>query len=312
MENKSFYKNIYTDLACEAREFHPSLSGVREETEEAGDIHITRITVENESAANTLGKMKGRYITLDAPDLTTRPLDLFEALSKRIASELSSLMGPLAPDATVLAIGLGNRAVTPDALGPRVIEQLFVTRHVREYMPQAFENPVRSLAAFAPGVLGITGVETMEIVRGVVEHVKPSLILAFDSLASRRAARISTTVQLTDTGISPGAGVGNQRMGLNCETFGVPVVAIGVPMVVYASTIAQDAIGLIADETGLHTDEEKLKDLAEKVIAEHMGQLIVTPKDIDVIVTDMSRTLADGVNMAIFDAHYEEVRALLA
>jgi spore protease len=161
-------------------------------------------------------------------------------------------------------------------------------------------------------VLGITGIETLEIVRGVAEHVKPNLILIIDSLASRRAARISTTIQISDAGISPGSGVGNTRAGMNSETFGVPVIALGVPLVVYASTISQDTIGLIASETGLHQDEQHMKDLAEKVSEEHMDSLVVTPKDIDSIVTDMSRILADAINMALFGNSYQEVRALIA
>ena len=166
----------------------------------------------------------------------------------------------------------------PDSLGPRVVESVYVTRHIKQYMPEALPGPVRAVSAVAPGVLGVTGVETMELVRGVVEHCKPDLVIAVDSLASRRAARISTTVQLTDTGISPGAGVGNNRTGIDRETLGVPVIAIGVPLVVFAATISQDTISLIADETGLHGDEERLKELAAKVIAEHIGELIVTPK----------------------------------
>ena len=212
----------------------------------------------------------------------------------------------------MLVVGLGNRAITPDSLGPRVVESIYVTRHIKQYMPDALPGPVRAVSAVAPGVLGVTGVETMEIVRGVVEHCKPDLVIAVDALASRRAARISTTVQLTDAGISPGAGVGNNRTGLDRETLGVPVIAIGVPLVVFATTISQDTISLIADETGLHNDEERLKELAAKVIAEHIGELIVTPKEIDSIVADMTRIVADGINMALFGADYGEVRMLIA
>ena len=305
-------KSIYTDLAMESRELNPELQGVLEQNEEGEGISISRIEIQTEEAAEKLEKPVGRYITLDAPGLSERPLDLFQQVSKKLSEEISRLLQGLGPEATVLVVGLGNRAITSDSLGPKVAEQVYVTRHVKEYLPDALSNPVRSVCAVAPGVLGVTGIETMEIVQGVVERLKPDLILAIDALASRRAARISTTVQLTDTGINPGSGVGNKRKGLNAATFGIPVLAVGVPMVVYATTISQDTISLIADETGLHDDEEKLRALAEKVTEEHLGSMIVTPKDVDQIVSDMSRILSDGINMALFGADYEEVRMLIA
>ena len=304
--------SIRTDLAMEARELHPSLSGVTEESEEHEGVAVTRIALTTDDVAARLEKRKGRYVTLDAPELSARPLDLFERVSRALSNELSRLMEGLGTCENVLVVGLGNRAITPDSLGPRVVESIYVTRHIKQYMPDALPGPVRAVSAVAPGVLGVTGVETMEIVRGVVEHCKPDLVIAVDALASRRAARISTTVQLTDAGISPGAGVGNNRTGLDRETLGVPVIAIGVPLVVFATTISQDTISLIADETGLHNDEERLKELAAKVIAEHIGELIVTPKEIDSIVADMTRIVADGINMALFGADYGEVRMLIA
>ena len=304
--------SIRTDLAMEARELHPSLSGVTEESEEHEGVAVTRIALTTDDAAARLEKRKGRYVTLDAPELSARPLDLFERVSRALSNELSRLMEGLGTCENVLVVGLGNRAITPDSLGPRVVESIYVTRHIKQYMPDALPGPVRAVSAVAPGVLGVTGVETMEIVRGVVEHCKPDLVIAVDALASRRAARISTTVQLTDAGISPGAGVGNNRTGLDRETLGVPVIAIGVPLVVFATTISQDTISLLADETGLHNDEERLKELAAKVIAEHIGELIVTPKEIDSIVADMTRIVADGINMALFGADYGEVRMLIA
>ena len=241
-----------------------------------------------------------------------RPLDLFEAMSKCLCKEIKLMIPKLGENASIMIAGLGNRMITPDSLGPRVAEQVYVTRHITEYMPDAMDHTLRSVCSVAPGVLGVTGVETSEIVRGIVEHVKPDLIIAIDSLAARRASRISTMIQLTDTGISPGSGVGNTRAGLSLESLGVPVMAIGVPLVVYASTVAQDTIELMADETGLHNDEERLKALAEKVISEHMGPMIMTPKDIDSMVGDMSRIIADGINLAIHDMNYDEVKALIA
>ena len=303
--------NIYTDLAAEARELDPDLEGVTEQTERRGGITISRIEITGEEAAKKLGKPLGKYVTMDAPELADRPLELFEKVSRELAEEIRTLMPQLPLDAPVLVVGLGNRYITPDALGPRVVEQVFVTRHLLEYMPELMDFTPRSVAAVAPGVLGITGVETLEIVRGVVERVQPKLVIAVDSLASRRAARISTTIQLTDSGIDPGSGVGNERRGLNQNTLGVPVIAIGVPMVLYASTISQDTISMIAEETGLHNDEEKLRTLAEKVLSERFGPMIVTPKDVDSIVRDMSRVLADGINFAMQGIHYEDVREIV-
>lgn len=301
---------LYTDLAVEARELNPEVQGVTEEKSSVEGIEVTRITVTSDEAAEKLNKKRGRYVTLDAPGLTERNLELFEEASNRLADELAKMLEGITDDAVIAVVGLGNRKVTPDALGPRTAERVFVTRHVVQYLPEAFEFSVRSVASIAPGVLGTTGVETLELVKGLVERVSPDIIIAVDSLASRRAARISTTIQLSDAGIDPGSGVGNLRAGLNRETLGVPVIAIGVPLVVFASTITQDAISMMAEETGLHGDEDKLKELAEKVVEERMDGLIVTPKDIDTIVEDMSGIIAKGINLALFNAHYADVRLL--
>lgn len=303
---------IRTDLALESRELNPDIAGVEEQTEERERMTISRIKITDRAAAEKLDKPIGRYVTLDAPELSNRPLDLFEQMSGALAEELKDMFADLKEDATVLVVGLGNRSITSDSLGPRVAERIYVTRHVTEYMPDALPGAVRSVCSVAPGVLGVTGIETMEIVRGVKEYARPDMIIAIDALASRRAARINTTVQLTDTGISPGSGIGNNRRGLNSEAFGVPVIAIGVPLVVHAATITQEVISLIADKTGLHGDEEKLKGLAEQVISENLGQMVVTPKDIDSIVEDMSGIIATGINMALFGKSFEAVRMLIA
>ena len=306
---------IYTDLAAEMRELNPDIEGIREEETNDGEIKIKRIEIFSDIAAHKLGKAQGKYVTLDAEALTQRPLDLFAHVSQCLQRELSELI-PLPEtklkSGTVLVVGLGNRGVTPDSLGPRVAERVFVTRHIKEHMPEAFDFDIPSVCAIAPGVLGVTGVETMDIVFGVANKVKPDLIIAVDALASRRAARISTTIQLSDSGISPGSGVGNTRADLSRANLGVPVIAVGVPLVVYASTISQDTISLIADETGLHGDEERLRELAEQVIAKHMGDFIVTPKDIDVIVEDMAGIIANAINSALFGNNLEQVRNMLA
>lgn len=301
-----------TDLAMELREMNPDVEGVSEQVESNGEIEIKRITITSDSAASALGKQRGNYITLDAPQLIVRPLDLFKKMSECLSTELRKLLGRDPSECTILIVGLGNRGVTPDSLGPQVASRVYVTRHIKKFMPEALDFPTAGVCAIAPGVLGITGVETADIVKGVVERTSPDVIIAIDSLASRRAARISTTVQLSDAGISPGSGVGNLRSELSKKSLGVPVIAIGVPLVVYASTISQDTIGMIADETGLHNDEEKLKSLAEKVSNERLGAMIVTPKDIDCIVDDMANIIADGINKAIFGEKLETIRSLIA
>lgn len=300
-----------TDLAMEARELNPLMEGVLEEERDAGDVRVTTVTVQTQQAARRLGKPCGRFVTLDAPNLPLRDAQLFEKVSRELAREITRLLPPLSNGAQVLVVGLGNRFVTPDALGPRVAEKVHVTRHIMEYMRELIPFESLSVAAIAPGVLGITGVETVEVVRGVVDSIAPAAVIAVDSLASRRAARISTTVQLTDTGIEPGAGVGNLRRGLNQQTLGVPVIALGVPLVVYASTILADTIGMIADEAGLGEQEEELTDMACRAVSDQLGPMIVTPKDIDSIVRDMSGIIAQGINMALQGERYEDVRALV-
>ena len=303
--------SIYTDLALEARELDPELDGVTEQREREGDIEITRIGIVSERAAKALNKKTGSYITIDAPRLIERSPELFRSVAKTLSKEITGMLKGVNENAEIVVVGLGNRNVTPDSLGPRTVERVFVTRHINRYLPDAFEHSIRSVAAIAPGVLGSTGVETVELIKGVCEKTRPDLVIAVDSLASRRAARISTTVQLTDAGIEPGSGVGNLRSGVDRESLGVPVLAIGVPLVVCASTITQDAISMIADQTGLHDDEERLRSLAEKVAEERMDGLIVTPKDIDRIVSEMSEVLAEGINRALFSDQADELKNLM-
>ncbi|MBQ4429120.1 MAG: GPR endopeptidase [Clostridia bacterium] len=303
---------IYTDLAMELRELSPDIEGIAEQDEADGEIKIKRIGILTSSAAERIGKAMGSYVTLDARALIERPFDLFEAVEKRLAIELGKLIKTDIKRSSVLIVGLGNREVTPDSLGPRVVERVLVTRHVKQFLPEAFDFETPAVCAIAPGVLGVTGVETMDIVKGVVERVHPDCIIAIDALASRRAARISTTLQLTDAGISPGSGVGNQRAELSLDSLGVQTLAIGVPLVVRAATITRDTLSLMANETGLHADEERLKLLAEDISVKQLDDMIVTPKDIDSIVSDMAGMIANAINRALFAENLESVRSLIA
>lgn len=316
MKNKFTGKKIngiYTDMALEARELHPDLPGIVEQKESIDGIEISRITIQDEASGQQIGKLPGQYITIDAPNLITRDPELFKKISQQISKEVVALLTNISAESTVLVVGLGNRYVTPDSLGPRVIEKVYVTRHITNYLPKGtIDMALKSVCALAPGVLGVTGIETYDIVEGLVANLKPDAVILIDSLASRRAARINTSIQITDTGISPGSGVGNTRADLSQKGLGVPTIAIGVPMVVFASTIAQDTIHLIANKTGLHSDEEKLVQLAQEVISESMGEFIVTPKDIDSIINDMAQIIAEGINFALHGENTETLGEILS
>ena len=193
-----------------------------------------------------------------------------------------------------VVVGLGNRSVTPDSLGPRTAERVLVTRHMGDCLPR--DVPMSSVCAAAPGVLGVTGIETAEILRGMVAHVKPDAVIAVDALAARSSKRIASTIQITDTGITPGSGVGNHRKALDRRTLGVPVIAVGVPLVVYASTIASDALCALGEG---EVEEERIAACVERVVSEKLGEMIVTPRDVDALVERMAGVLADGINQAL-------------
>lgn len=199
----------------------------------------------------------------------------------------------LKDDSVILVVGLGNDQITPDAIGPYTVDRLMVTHHMKSHMPDYLDEGVRSVCAIAPGVLGTTGMETVDIVRGVAGELHPDVIIAVDALASRSLSRMGSTVQITDTGINPGAGVGNRRDGLNEQTLGVKVIAVGVPTVVDAATVAIDSI----DKVSASDDTSQLKEQ----LYESMGTLMVTPKSIDLIVERAAKTVANGINLALHE-----------
>ncbi|MCX7842411.1 MAG: GPR endopeptidase [Clostridia bacterium] len=316
-------KNIRTDLALEAHELFRQ-QAMKEMLQERGeppgvdvenagdeDIRITRVRVTSPTGEASIGKPMGNYITLEVPRLRDNDQELYERTCKFLANELASLITIGEKDA-VLVVGLGNWNVTPDALGPKVISSMMVTRHLLEYVPEQVDEGVRPVCAIAPGVLGITGIETGEIVKGIVDRVKPKAIIAIDALASRKTERVSTTIQLADTGIAPGSGVGNKRMELSQATLGVPVIAIGVPTVVDAATMANDTIDLVMDslikEASQGTefynmlksiDRNEKYELIQEVLKPYIGNLIVTPKEIDDIIEKISKVIANGLNIAL-------------
>lgn len=291
-------QQIRTDLAMESRDCAGALQGIRSHTFRHHCIEETHVSVETEEAAQALGKAPGRYITLFYPQLLRADAAERQALSRALADALRGLLPPFGD---LLVIGLGNRHITADALGSRVIESLMITRHMRQVTQESLRGRLRGVCAAAPGVLGITGMETAEVVQGMVEHVRPAAVIAIDALAARESARIGTTIQVTDTGIQPGSGVGNHRMGLTRETLGVPVIAIGVPMVVYAAVIARDALALLLQDMGLEeeTHAQAMDALVDKVTRQGLGELVVTPREVDELVGKIGHVIAKGINMAL-------------
>ena len=208
----------------------------------------------------------------------------------------------------ILVVGLGNIYVTPDSLGPKVVQDIDITRHIMEYVPDAIDKNARPVSAISPGVLGTTGIETLEILKGIVDNIKPKLIIIIDALASRSMERISSSVQLADTGIVPGAGVGNKRKEITKDTLGVPVIAIGIPTVVEAATIAADSLDMFikklqeeakSNEYLNKIQEEDKYEMIKEVLTPSDYNFIVTPKEIDELIENMSSIVARGINFAV-------------
>ncbi len=253
--------SIRTDLALEATEVIKAdrgqeIPGAKVEVIDGKYAKVTRMGILTAQAAKIVGKMPGHYSTIEAPQMRTRNRDLQEEVSQLFAKEIERFLHTIKQDDLVLVVGLGNWNATPDAIGPRVIHHLLVTRHLHKYAPPELSGGLRPVAAIAPGVMGTTGIETGEIVLGLVKQIKPAMVIAVDALASRSVERVCTTIQISNTGINPGAGVGNRRLSITPETLGVPVLAVGVPTVVHATTLVNDALRLIeGDQYG--TQEAK-------------------------------------------------------
>ncbi len=277
-----------------------------------GGIERTVVAIEDEQRARELGRPMGTYVTLSCSQRMSIELDTRRALS----AELGRTIAQMLPEncRTVLVTGLGNRTVTPDALGPRTVERVLVTRHMDGCLPADVSARMKRVCAAAPGVLGVTGIETAEVLRGMVEHVHPDAVIAVDALAARSSQRICSTIQIADTGITPGSGVGNHQKALNVQTLGIPVIAVGVPMVVYASTIACDAMAYLSAQEGVSpADEEKLTAGVERIVSEKLGEMIVTPREVDALVERMSGIVADGINQALHPGLNEwEIAQLMA
>lgn len=276
-----------TDLAVEAIENHKTaaaLPHVRQSDRTLEGFAVHEVRILSEDAAREIGKPQGRYLTLELDALIRREEDAFPRACKALSTLLRELL-PHPNDGPVLIAGLGNRMITPDAIGPQTADHVIATRHLVAQSPAIFAD-WRPVSALAPGVLGQTGVETGEVICGVLDRVRPAAVIAVDALATGRLSRLLRTVQLADTGITPGAGVGNARAALNKETLGVPVIAVGVPTVVDGATLAHE----ISSQLG-QLDCEALDDLSQPVM--------ITTRDIDREVADISRMIGYAVNMAL-------------
>jgi spore protease len=311
-----------TDLALEAKEIASRslgdhISGIKVTTDEDQGITVTRMDVETEEGSAAIGKMVGHYITIEVPELRNKDSDLQDRVATTFAKEFEWFLKKIniPVHAKVLIVGLGNWNVTPDALGPIVVENVMVTRHLFELMPDQVSSGYRQISAIAPGVLGITGIETSDIVQGIVDQSKPDLVIAIDALSSKALQRVNTTIQIADTGIHPGSGIGNKRKGINKEAIGVPVIAIGVPTVVYASTIVNNSIELLLTHMKQQTEHTKeifgvLDSLPEQerlqFVKEVLGplghDLLVTTKEIDEFIEDIANVIASGLNAALHEA----------
>ena len=296
-------RSFRSDLAVEAHALSggSDVPGVRMEQLKLGELTETVVEIVDDRGA----------ATLESDGLAGPETELLQVAEDRLAHTLAGMLPELG---SVLVIGLGNRRITADSLGPRTIDGVLVTRHMRENTPVPLKGRLRSVSAVAPGVLGVTGLETAEMVQGVVEHTKPDAVIAVDALAARETCRICTTLQISDTGIQPGSGVGNHRLGLNEETLGVPVIAVGVPMVVYASTIVRDALDLLSEDMPADgTDHTAALDsMVDRVVERRLGDLVVTPREVDERVTQMARLLSGGLNRALQSRlAAEEIPALL-
>lgn len=294
-------RRIRTDLALEATEKfaeeNTEIRGVEihEEFDEDRDIRTTEVKIVTENGAKVMGRPQGTYITIEAPELSQPDEDYHRDISEEISRHLRKLIG-LDKEKSVLVVGLGNSAITADSLGPHVIKNLRMTRHiVKEYGLLGIEHEkVHRISGIIPGVMAQTGMESAEIIQGIVSETKPDVVIAIDALAARSVRRLNRTIQITDTGIHPGSGVGNHRNGLTEENLGVKVIGIGVPTVVDAATIVHDSMSHLLDTL----EETEQKEFLDEMIAPNLYSMFVTPKDVDETVKYLSFTISEGLNLA--------------
>ncbi len=306
-------RNYRTDLAVEIKEdLNENIDGVTIKTEEdmENGIIISTVNITNDKGTKYMEKPKGSYITIECAEMGGSNKDIHDNIIKYGREKLKKLIGDDKKN-NVLVVGLGNEYVTPDALGPKVISKLLVTRHIKDSLEGDLAEKIISLSGVAPGVMGQTGIETVEVIKGIVERTKPNLVIVIDALASRSIERINTTIQISNTGIAPGSGVGNKRKAINKETLGVDVIAIGIPTVVDAPTLVNDSLNLIIDEMIENSKENDafyklLKDLSyeekyeviKSALSTTLGNMFVTPKEVDQVIERLSNIVANIINLS--------------
>ncbi len=308
--------NFRTDLALERTNIYrranklEEIDGIETQDEEISkDIKVWRVKVTNENGEQAIGKKKGVYVTIDLRNFKVADDDKIQKASETLSNELKKILEyHVESKDDILVVGLGNIYVTPDSLGPKVINEIDVTRHIIKYLPQYIDENARPVTAISPGVLGTTGIETMEILKGIVDNVKPKLLIVIDALASRSIDRISSTIQIADTGIVPGAGVGNTRKEISEETLGVPVIALGIPTVVESAVLVNDCLDLLIEKlqneakSNVFLNELKEQDNYESIkdaLNPQDYNMIVTPKEIDKLIENMKDVVARGINMSL-------------
>lgn len=290
-----------TDLAMEVHELHSENSGIIVKETTKNGIKITEAEVMKGEGERLSGKSAGKYITVDIGAVWKYEKERFDNIAKILANEISLLLPK--GNGSVFVAGLGNEAITPDSLGPRTVKKLLVTRHIETMYSVLYENVgFGSLAAIASGVLGQTGIESAEIIKSVSESIKPKCVILIDSLASRKLSRLATTVQLSNTGISPGSGVSNKRHTLDSEYLKAPVISIGVPTVVDAATLAYD---LLEEYCG--NDNENFENAISKILNSEETTNFVTPKDNDIIAQSTAKLLATAINIAVHNMDVSEI-----
>ncbi len=295
-----------TDLALEVHELHGRDSGITVREENIDGIVVTRAEIEEGEGVRLSGKSAGKYITFDVGAFYKKGRESLVRASSLIADEMKKLFPN--GDSCFLVVGLGNEQITPDSVGPRAVKKLLVTRHIQSIDKPLFDNAgFGCLAAISPGVLGQTGVESLDIIAGVVKKINPVCVIIIDSLASRRLARLATTVQLSNVGISPGSGVANHRAELSEETLGVPVISIGIPTVVDAATLAYDLL-----EERFGEDDPSFSETVEKLFSGGKADMFVTPKDNDVIAEHSATLIASAINIAVHDMTDSEINEFLS
>ncbi|MDO4540378.1 MAG: GPR endopeptidase [Syntrophomonadaceae bacterium] len=297
---------LFVDMAVEAHamlrgDARVEVPGVREQVQEREHCKVVTIDILDAEGAARMGRPQGSYITIEAPPLKINDPYVREDIIEAIKAVLARMLeGRLNPQDTVLLVGLGNRHAVADSLGPRFIEYSPITRHYYRHVPEALVEGMRPSCGIAPGVLGLTGLESFEVIRGIVDKVKPALLITVDSLAAQDVRRIGNSIQICDTGIQPGGGVNNAREAITQEGLGVPVIAIGCPTIVNAALIAQQAVKSFCTDSGVSFDEIRAVNIIRDILAFYEGGLAVTPKEVDDIIKYTAQTIAMGVGCALF------------